>query len=411
MSENESKVTKEQLLENLKQLAKQYQIDNPKSKKVITRNYYRRNSDYGECYITYYDTFDNFKNQLDIDVNTFEQEKKVKILEEQVKDLKADRDKLLNSEIKEEQFINEFKSRIKPIEVNKNIPKKVVTRREKEIALVLSDWHSGEVVVSEEMGGINAFNKKILFERADDVFKQFHDYCDAIKVNNVRVYIIGDMLGGIIHEELRNTNEETVIESLISLQEYLTKQLFEFSKRYNKTKVVIISGNHTRITEKPQNKKHQINNFEYIMGIMIQHNLSAQKNIEVVVPKSVFYIDNVLGKNNMLMHGDTLSSGSGSFAGIGFYAIATNAAKLFGALIKSGINETNFSNIFCGHLHSFSFIPLFQGGHVLINASLIGTNEFSLNKIKTVSSIEQSMVVLTENGIESAIRLVPKINR
>jgi UDP-2,3-diacylglucosamine pyrophosphatase LpxH len=142
---------------------------------------------------------------------------------------------------------------------------------------------------------------------------------------------------------------------------------------------------------------------------MIQHSLKEQKNIEVIVPKSVFILDEILGKKYLLLHGDTLSSGSGSFGGIGYYALSSGAAKLYGALEKANISVTNFNSIIMGHLHAFSFIPIFQGGHILINASLIGTGEFSLNKIRTVSSIEQSMAVITEEGIESVIRLVPKV--
>ena len=107
------------------------------------------------------------------------------------------------------------------------------------------------------------------------------------------------------------------------------------------------------------------------------------------------------------MHGNNLASGTGGFGGIAYYALSSGAAKLYGALEKANVTATNFNSIIMGHLHSFSFIPIFQGGHVLINSSLIGTNEYALNKIRTVSSIEQSMCVMTEEGIESVIRLVP----
>ena len=185
-------------------------------------------------------------------------------------------------------------------------------------------------------------------------------------------------------------------------------KFYDFGKIYKNIKIVCLSGNHPRLPEKIQHKKKNINNFEYILGSMIKHSLSLQKNISVILPKSIFMLDDVLGKKYLLMHGDTLSGGSSSFGGIAYYSLSSGAAKLYGALEKANISVTNFNSIMMGHLHAFSFIPIFQGGHILINASLIGTSEFSLNKIKTVSSIEQCMAILTKEGIESVIRLVPE---
>lgn len=408
---SKKQISKEAIIKDLQKVIKKYQKEFPESKQSITRDYYRQYGKYEKEAESMFGSFDNFKNQIKKDIDSIEIEKKFKILTDSISSLKKDKEKLLKNEIKNEQFLEEFKNRIQPIKVNTKIPKIVQLHREKEIALILSDWHLGEQVVSEELGGINSFNKKILFERADEIFEQFHRHCKNIGINKIRVYLLGDMLAGNIHEELRNTNEETIIESMLSLHDYLIRKFYEFGQLYQQTKIICITGNHTRLPEKVQHKKKALNNFEYILGNMIQHSLNEQKNIEVVVPKSVFTLDNVLGKNYLLMHGDTLSSGSGSFGGIAYYALASGAAKLYGALEKADILTINFQNIIIGHLHAFSFIPIFQGGHILINASLIGTGEFSLNKIRTVSSIEQSMAVLTEEGIESVIRLVPKKNK
>jgi UDP-2,3-diacylglucosamine pyrophosphatase LpxH len=402
------KVTKNQLVEDLQRIIKKYQKEFPESKQSITRDYYRKYGKYNSEYDEIFGSFDNFKNQIKEDIDNIEIEKKIKILTDNVSDLKRDKEKLLKNEIKNEQFLEEFKSKINPISINKHVPKIVQLHREKEIALILSDWHLGETVNAEELGYINSFNKKILFERADEIFEQFHRHCKNIGINKIRVYLLGDLLSGNIHEELRNTNEETVVESMLSLHDYLIQKFYDFGSLYKKTKIICLTGNHPRMTEKAQHKKKALNNFEYILGNMIQHSLKEQKNIEVIVPKSTFVLDSILGKNYLLMHGDGLSSGSGGFGGIAYYALASGAAKLYGALEKANINETRFNSIIIGHLHSFSFIPIFQGGHILINASLIGTGEYALNKIRTVSSIEQSMAVITEEGIESVIRLVPK---
>jgi hypothetical protein len=409
MQKQKKSISKEQVISDLQRVTKKYQKEYPNSGNTITRDYYRKEGKYNIEYEKMFGSFENFKSQIKNDIDNIEIEKKFKILTDNISTLKKDKEKLLKSEIKNEQFLEEFKNRIHPIEINKNIPKVVQLHREKEIALILSDWHLGETINAEEINYINSFNKQILFKRANEIFEQFHRHCKNIGINKIRIYLLGDLLSGNIHEELRNTNEETIIESMLSLHDYLIQKFYEFGNLYEKTKIICLTGNHSRMTEKPQNKKQALNNFEYILGNMIQHSLSEQQNIEVIVPKSIFVMDNVLGKNYLLTHGNNLiGGGTGGFGGIAYYALSSSAAKLYGALEKVNINTTNFHSIIIGHLHAFSFIPIFQSGHILINASLIGTGEYSLNKIRTVSSIEQSMCVMTEEGIESVIRLVPK---
>ena len=202
MQKKEQIISKEILVQDLKKVMQKYQEEFPNSKQIITREYYRKKGKYSIEYEQIFGSFDNFKNQLENEINTIELEKRFKILTDQIASLKKDKEKLLRNEIRNEQYLEEFKTKLYPIKSNVKIPKIVNLSREKEIVLILSDWHLGETIVSEELYGINNFNKEVLFKRADQIFEQFHKHCKNIKVNNIRIYLLGDLLSGNIHDEL-----------------------------------------------------------------------------------------------------------------------------------------------------------------------------------------------------------------
>ena len=122
--------------------------------------------------------------------------------------------------------------------------------------------------------------------------------------------------------------------------------------------------------------------------------------ITIDVPESPFTIKEVNGCRFLVTHGDILSGGgSGGFAGISYYSLASSSAKMLGALSQIGdIEGLVFNNIIMGHLHSTASVSLFQGGVLFINGCLIGTNEFSLHKMKSIAKVEQTMLIVNSKG-------------
>lgn len=77
-------------------------------------------------------------------------------------------------------------------------------------------------------------------------------------------------------------------------------------------------------------------------------------------------------------------------------------AKFYGIMEQKNINlhrETPFQNILMGHLHSTTKFGIFNGGVLYINDCIIGTNEYSLFKIRNISKIEQTMLLVSEGNV------------
>jgi hypothetical protein len=369
------------------------------------REYFRQNSEVKDKdFCPVYGTWLKYFNTV-IDKDELKSKKDAHKVHAELEELRKENKKLLKGAVTNESVLEEYKNRISPLEYIQR--KELKIKDEKKTAvLLLSDWHLGEVVKSSEIMGINDVTSDIILERARKVFTNFKKYAKTIGLAQAVVYLDGDMVSGSIHQELESNSDLTVVEAVLKLNDYLTYEIMELSKQFSNTKVVCLTGNHARLKEKPHHKQKAILNHEFILGSMIQHNLSKQKNIECIVPRSPYYFDEKYGC--LILHGDTMSrGGSGGFSGLPFYGLTMSSAKLFGALESSGVTETNFKNILIGHFHSTAVIPLFNSGSLIINGTLLGTNEFSLNVMKCNSNIEQLMLIIKNDNkeIESIIRL------
>jgi DNA repair exonuclease SbcCD nuclease subunit len=76
--------------------------------------------------------------------------------------------------------------------------------------------------------------------------------------------------------------------------------------------------------------------------------------------------------------------------------------NIFGDL---GVKKYDFHDCIIGHLHTDSVVNLYNGGRMYVNGSLIGTSEFSLYNVKSVSKIVQIMIVV--NSYHNVHALLP----
>ena len=215
------------------------------------------------------------------------------------------------------------------------------------------------------------------------------------------------MLAGTIHDELARNNDLNEVEALLYLQPYLIKKFSELTEIFNRIDVEVIVGNHGRLLPgKPYYKKKTIMNYEYLLGMQLKmyfdllRNNKKNNKININVPKSAFIVKEINGNKFLVTHGDILSGqGSGGFAGIPFYSICMSSSKLYGILHQIGYTEDiRLDNIIMSHLHSTAKIPIFNGGICYVGGCVIGTNEYSLVKMRSVAKREQLMLIVDDFG-------------
>jgi hypothetical protein len=125
---------------------------------------------------------------------------------------------------------------------------------------IWSDWHYGEVVRPEEVGGANEFNAEIAAARIQMLVDKtvdlaFNHMGTAKKTYpGIIVMLGGDMLSGDIHEELFATNDRTTQQCINDLTDLLASALEQLANKFGKVFIPCVVGNHGRASKKPRMK-------------------------------------------------------------------------------------------------------------------------------------------------------------
>lgn len=239
--------------------------------------------------------------------------------------------------------------------------------------LFLSDWHFDEVVEPSQIEGMNAYNREIALRRAEQVFREtydllFHQLSGANYDGRIVIPLGGDMLSGNIHDELRETNEAPITESIIVLAELLEKHIRALAKEFKKAVYVpCVVGNHGRYDRKPRAKGAAVESYDWLVYKILQRNLRDLKHVQVDIPESLDISWRVFGTGYHMTHGEQFKGGGG---------IGGKWPTLFRGDYKKRKRAQamgqGYDVLLMGHWHAYGCVD-----GLLVNGSLKGMDEYA----------------------------------
>lgn len=238
------------------------------------------------------------------------------------------------------------------------------------IVAMLSDLHLDEVVRPEEIGGINSYDRATAEQRLRSWAEQVAALPDAGPKFTASGFVVlwgGDMLNGNLRAEDAETNEDTVLGSVVHWCGLLAAAL-DVLAAVLPVHVVCVVGNHGRMTNKPRAKLRARDNLDWHLAHMTARLTGEQVTWQIDDdPDAVF---TVAGHRHVLTHGDQARGGSG-IGGI-WPPIKRMVARKIGRYSALG---TPVSHVWMGHWHQAIF-----GDEFTVNGSLKGYDEYaSLN--------------------------------
>lgn len=239
-------------------------------------------------------------------------------------------------------------------------------------ALLLSDTHAGEVVVPEAVNGLNEYNWDVCVERMQRIQKSLLSFQAArpYPIEELHLWVLGDMCSGHNHEELAETNEFPTAEQAYRFGMLLGQWIEELIPYYPKIKVDGVVGNHPRLKKAPANKQ-VFNNFDWMAYKIAEAYLAnyiKAGSVECNFPKAGFVLTEVAGKTYLLMHGDGIRS---SMPGVPWGGVTRRVNEIKKQYIEQGIH---ISGVALGHFHQINVVQ----GSIFMNGSVKGTDEYSL---------------------------------
>ena len=181
--------------------------------------------------------------------------------------------------------------------------------------LFCSDWHYGETVFPDQIGGVNAFNQSIAKERiqilTEKTIQMLFNYTVNPEYPGLVLAFGGDMFSGDIHQELTETNEEPMMKSWLSLQGEIIRMIDVFLEHFKKIHVVGVVGNHGRTTMKPRMKNRVFTNFDWLLYQQLNKHYEKDKRLSWQIPNGTDIIVKVQNHTYLYTHGDQFFGGTG----------------------------------------------------------------------------------------------------
>jgi hypothetical protein len=256
------------------------------------------------------------------------------------------------------------------------------------LVVMLSDTHFDEVVLPEEVEGLNAYNREIAVLRlnkwTENVVKLARDYLSGVTYDGIVVMLGGDIFSGDIHEELAQTNEDTMLGSLLYWAEQLSASLSLLGDEFKKVHVASVVGNHGRMTRKPRMKLRAKTNFDWLLAKMIERNFKDDKRFTFQIPEGADVLVEIYGQGHLMTHGDQVSGGGG-IGGIYPPIMRMRARKSQRYLAT----QTNFKTLWLGHWHQYISTP-----SMIVNGSLKGVDEYAFINNFSFEQPQQALAIV-----------------
>jgi hypothetical protein len=261
----------------------------------------------------------------------------------------------------------------------------------------LSDVHRGEAVSLAEMDGVNVYNAAVSRARLgryfDAVASLATEHWHGAPPDEIVLCLGGDLIGGMIHAELTETNDVAVPRSVRDLGEEIAGGLAMWRKRIGRPiRVISVPGNHARLTMKPQAKRRAAHNLDLLVADFAE---AAVRGAGVGPAEAAFFATaspdayfSTYGWAWCLTHGDAMGVGGGK-GYIGPIAPITKGHRLlFDTAQKTG---RRIHYVLTAHYHTTARTPFGWG-----NGSVISWNEYARDLRADPEPAKQNMLIVHE---------------
>ena len=273
-------------------------------------------------------------------------------------------------------------------------------------SLLMTDIHWDEVVKPEQVGGLNAYNRRIAEGRVKRGFENAivlsRDYLSGVAYGGFNLFLPGDLLSGIIHEELRETNEAQIMESVLTVLEPLESGINLLAKEFGKVHVSAVVGNHGRNSRKPKAKNRAQDNFDWLIYKLIERDFRGRPDVTVQVADAADTMVTLYRTRYLLTHGDQFQGGSGISGMVAPLLLGTHRKTR-----RQSAAGQPYDIMVMGHWHQTIWFP---SKGLIVGGSVIGYNEYSyINNMEPEPPQCAFWVTTPEHGVTfSAPVLVQK---
>jgi len=289
-------------------------------------------------------------------------------------------------------------------------PPKLSAHRVSETVLMQwTDWHYGEVVKSERVRGLNAYDQEIAAERVRSMVANARSIVRRLRTGGHEfpravIAVNGDLVTGSIHDLEKHSNGKTIVESVVECGHLLAESIRDVAADFEAVDVFCTVGNHGRMPDaRRMEQKSPLRNWDALVYFFAQCALRDVPNVTVTIPDAYAVGYEVQGWRVLQQHGHGIKSS----LGIPWYGIERYVSRI--TALEARREQSPHVYLF-GHFHTATNLP-HSNGEMFVNGSLIGGTEYSVNELgKSDNPVQWLLGVHQDHGITHRWPVYPAID-
>lgn len=270
----------------------------------------------------------------------------------------------------------------------------VKTRGNATPIICATDWHMEQRVDAATVNDLNSYNLSIAKKRIERLWQKTVFLVESTrrvaKVEDLFLWLGGDLITGYIHDELTESNYLSPVEAIYEVQQHVQSGIEYLLKE---TKVAHIRvgcnwGNHGRTTAKKRIATSAKNSYEWLAYKTLSHFMRTERRVTWEIATGEHLLCEIQGFRVRLQHGDAIKYQGG----VGGLTIPVNKA------IAQWNKATRADLDIFGHWHQFH-----RDWRWISCGCLIGYDPFSLHIKADYQPPTQTYVVMDKRrGCTSA---------
>lgn len=290
-------------------------------------------------------------------------------------DARVEYNRLIRQEARKESYADMVKriicENVEPI----NIPVRyTLFNSSTDLLCHLTDVHCGIEIHNWK----NDFDEEILKKRIEKFTSDILDIRGMHQSENCYL-VIGEILSGIIHNNLRLQNNMDLMEQFKYVSELISAMLIRLANHFNHIYVYTTPGNHSRISPKKEEALDG-ENMDILLPFYLKARMQNVKNITIcdntIEPEIAMF--NIRGNNVFAAHGHKDSPSN----------VVQNFTMMFN--IKPDI-------VLLGHRHTNAMETVYDT-KVIQSGCVSGTDAYAMS-IRKTNKPEQTVSVIGDNGL------------
>lgn len=312
---------------------------------------------------------DDYIKQLRLERQELQKEK------QKLSDERVELNRQIRQEARKESYVDLVKRIIcedtEPMNVNVHY---TLFNSQTDLLCHLTDIHTGIEINTWK----NVFNEDILKQRIEKYTSDILDIRGLHQSQNCYL-IIGEILSGLIHNNLRLQNNMDLMEQFKYISELISAMLVKLANNFNHVYVYTTPGNHSRVSPKKEDSLDG-ENMDVLLPFYLKARLQNIENVSIcdntIEPEIAMF--NIRGNNVFSSHGHKDSPAN----------VVQNFTMMFG--IKPDI-------VLLGHRHTNGLTTVYDT-KVIESGCVSGNDQYAIS-IRKTNRPEQTVSVVGENGL------------